>query len=116
MRARSWSGPRRRVHGDPDGAVVSERGDAQRRIADAGALDGHSGRAGITSLTANASYPSRPAMRDFITSFECLAMNLDVTGTRVTGFIRAPTNGSFTFASDEVGSLPSRRRIRRPRC
>lgn len=55
--------------------------------------------AAITSLTANASYPSRPAMRDFITSFECLATNLDENlGTRVTGFLRAPTNGTFTFA------------------
>ncbi len=62
----------------------------------------------IASLTANANYPSKPASREFITSFECIAQNWeDSFGTRVTGYIRAPLTGSYTFAvsGDEVAQL-----------
>ena len=47
-------------------------------------------------------------MREFITSFECLATNWEsIYGTRVTGFLRAPTNGNYTFAvsGDDVAQL-----------
>jgi hypothetical protein len=42
--------------------------------------------ASIATLTANANYPNKPASREFITSFECIAQNWeDSFGTRVTG-------------------------------
>lgn len=62
----------------------------------------------ISSLTANANYPSKPGGREFITSFECLAQNwAESYGTRVTGFIVPPVTGSYTFAvsGDEVVEL-----------
>ena len=62
----------------------------------------------ISSLTANANYPSKPGGREFITSFECLAQDwADSYGTRVTGFIVPPVTGSYTFAvsGDEVVEL-----------
>ncbi|MGB8168531.1 MAG: PA14 domain-containing protein, partial [Chthoniobacteraceae bacterium] len=62
----------------------------------------------IASLTATANYPNKPASREFITSFECIAQNWeDSFGTRVTGYIRAPLTGSYTFAvsGDEVAQL-----------
>ena len=64
--------------------------------------------ASISTMTANANYPNKPASREFLTSFECLAQNWeDSFGTRVTGFIRAPISGSYTFAvsGDEVVQL-----------
>lgn len=64
--------------------------------------------AAIATLTSNASYPNRPASREFLASFECLAQSWeDSFGTRVTGFIRAPVSGSYTFAvsGDEVVQL-----------
>ena len=55
--------------------------------------------ASFATLTNNANYPNQPAMREFITSFECLATNWESSyGTRVTGFIRVPASGSYTFA------------------
>lgn len=55
--------------------------------------------ASFATLTNSANYPSKPAMREFITSFECLATNWETNyGTRVMGFLRAPTNGNYTFA------------------
>ncbi len=62
----------------------------------------------ISTMTSNANYPNKPASREFITSFECIAQNWeDNFGTRVTGFIRAPVSGSYTFAvsGDEVVQL-----------
>ncbi len=64
--------------------------------------------ASISTMTSNANYPNKPASREFITSFECIAQNWeDSFGTRVTGFIRAPVSGSYTFAvsGDEVVQL-----------
>ncbi len=64
--------------------------------------------ANISSLTSNANYPNKPASREFITSFECIAQSWeDSFGTRVTGFVRAPVSGSYTFAvsGDEVVEL-----------
>ncbi len=55
--------------------------------------------ASISTMTSNVNYPNKPASREFLTSFECLATNWDDSfGTRVTGFIRVPTNGNYTFA------------------
>ena len=55
--------------------------------------------ASFATLTNSANYPSKPAMREFITSFECLATNWETNyGTRVIGFLRAPTTGNYTFA------------------
>ena len=62
----------------------------------------------LTTLTSNANYPNKPASRDFMTSFECIARDWeDNYGTRVTGFIRPPVSGSYTFAvsGDEVVQL-----------
>ncbi len=62
----------------------------------------------IATMTGNANYPNKPASREFISSFECLAKNWeDNFGTRVTGFIRAPISGSYTFAvsGDDVVEL-----------
>ena len=64
--------------------------------------------ASLATLTNSANYPSKPAMREFITSFECLATNWESSyGTRVTGFLRAPTNGNYSFAvsGDDVAQL-----------
>lgn len=64
--------------------------------------------ASISTMTSNANYPNKPASREFLTSFECLAQSWeDSFGTRVTGFIRAPVSGSYTFAvsGDEVVQL-----------
>ncbi len=62
----------------------------------------------ITSLTANANYPSKPSGREFITTFECLAQSwTNAYGTRVTGYIVPPESGSYTFAvsGDDVAQL-----------
>jgi len=62
----------------------------------------------LTTLTSNASYPNKPASREFLTSFECLAQSWeDSFGTRVTGFIRAPVSGNYTFAvsGDDVAEF-----------
>lgn len=62
----------------------------------------------ISTLTSNANYPSKPASRDFITSFECIARDWeDSFGTRVTGFIRPAVSGNYTFAvsGDDVVQL-----------
>jgi hypothetical protein len=64
--------------------------------------------ASLSTLTSNANYPNKPASREFLTSFECLARDWeDNYGTRVTGFIRPPVSGSYTFAvsGDEVVQL-----------
>jgi len=64
--------------------------------------------ASISTLTSNANYPSKPASREMLTSFECLAKDWeDGYGTRVTGFIRAPISGTYTFAvsGDDVVEL-----------
>jgi autotransporter-associated beta strand protein len=54
---------------------------------------------GFATLTNGANYPNKPAMREFLTAFECLATNWETNyGTRVTGLLRAPTNGNYTFA------------------
>ena len=62
----------------------------------------------LTTMTSNASYPNKPALREFLTSFECLAQDWEENyGTRVTGFIRPPVTGNYTFAvsGDEVVQL-----------
>ena len=62
----------------------------------------------ISAMISSANYPSKPASREFLTSFECLATNWDDSfGTRVTGYVRAPTNGTYTFAvsGDDVVQL-----------
>lgn len=62
----------------------------------------------LSTMTSNANYPNRPASREFLTSFECLARDwADSFGTRVTGFIRAPVTGTYTFAvsGDDVVEL-----------
>ncbi len=62
----------------------------------------------LSVMTSNANYPSKPASREFLTSFECLATNWsDSFGTRVTGYLRAPTNGTYAFAvsGDDVAQL-----------
>jgi autotransporter-associated beta strand protein len=62
----------------------------------------------FSALTNSANYPAKPASREGLTSFECLATNWeDNFGTRVTGFIRVPTNGNYTFAvsGDDVVQL-----------
>lgn len=64
--------------------------------------------ASIATLTSAANYPNKPASREFISAFECLARDWeDGFGTRVTGFIRAPLSGNYTFAvsGDEVVQL-----------
>ncbi len=53
----------------------------------------------LTTLTTNANYPNKPASRDFITNFECIARDWeDNFGTRVTGFIRPSVSGDYNFA------------------
>lgn len=62
----------------------------------------------IATISSHANYPSKPASREFLTSFECLAQSWDDNyGTRVTGFIRAPVSGNYTFAvsGDDVVRL-----------
>lgn len=62
----------------------------------------------ISTMTSNANFPNKPASREFLTSFECLARDWeDSFGTRVTGFIRDPQTGTYTFAvsGDEVVQL-----------
>lgn len=64
--------------------------------------------ASISSLTSSANYPNKPSGRELLTSFECLAQDwADNYGTRVTGYIVAPSTGNFTFAvsGDDVVEL-----------
>jgi autotransporter-associated beta strand protein len=64
--------------------------------------------ASISTITTNVNYPNKPASREFLTSFECLATNWDDSfGTRVTGFLRAPASGNYMFAvsGDDVVQL-----------
>ncbi len=64
--------------------------------------------ASISTMTSNANYPNKPASREFLTSFECLAQSWeDSFGTRVTGFIRPLVSGNYSFAvsGDEVVQL-----------
>lgn len=61
-----------------------------------------------STMTSNANYPNKPASRDFITSFECIARDWENSfGTRVTGFIRPAVSGNYTFAvsGDDVVQL-----------
>jgi autotransporter-associated beta strand protein len=62
----------------------------------------------ISTMTSNANYPNKPASRDFITSFECIARDWeDSFGTRVSGFIRPAVSGNYTFtvSGDDVVQL-----------
>jgi hypothetical protein len=53
----------------------------------------------VSALLAVTSYPNRPDGREFLTSFECLQTNwADNYGTRASGFLLPPTNGSYVFA------------------
>lgn len=63
---------------------------------------------GIASLLGTTNYPQKPLSRDVLTSFECIARDWeDGFGTRVTGYLRPPVSGAYTFAvsGDEAVEL-----------
>jgi autotransporter-associated beta strand protein len=62
----------------------------------------------LADLTAHPDYPAKPAGRELLTSFECLAQSWsDAYGTRVTGYLVPPVSGEYTFAvsGDDVAEL-----------
>ena len=62
----------------------------------------------IATLTSNANYPNKPASREFITSFECLAQDWEDSLARASRVSSVPpVSGSYTFAvsGDEVVEL-----------
>ena len=53
----------------------------------------------VADLTASANFPAHPDARGFVISFECLQTNwADNYGTRVSGWVMPPTNGTYRFA------------------
>ena len=53
----------------------------------------------IASLTGDSAFPNRPALREFLTGFECLLTNwADDFGTKVSGFIVPAVSGNYSFA------------------
>lgn len=53
----------------------------------------------VGALTAYANFPNRPDGREFLVSFECLQTNwTDNFGSRASGYIVPPTNGTYVFA------------------
>ena len=61
----------------------------------------------IANLTALGSYPNNPNSSTYIPFFETPTNSADNYGQRLTGFLRAPDSGDFTFwiASDDDGEL-----------
>ena len=61
----------------------------------------------VSDLTSNANYPNSPTARDYLTSFEAPTDWADNYGTRVRGYITAPSTGSYVFwiATDDAGEL-----------
>ncbi|MCV9386022.1 cellulase family glycosylhydrolase [Reichenbachiella ulvae] len=51
----------------------------------------------ISALTGNSNYPSSPSGSTQMTSFEAPTNWADNYGTRVRGYVHAPTSGSYTF-------------------
>jgi len=61
----------------------------------------------VSDLTSNSNYPNSPTARDYLASFEAPTDWADNYGTRVRGYITAPTTGSYVFwiASDDNSEL-----------
>ena len=61
----------------------------------------------INLLTDNPDYPDNPDGSDFIDRFEAPADWADNYGTRIRGYIHAPSTGDYTFwiATDDFGEL-----------
>ncbi|MGV8964224.1 MAG: PA14 domain-containing protein [Candidatus Saccharimonadaceae bacterium] len=61
----------------------------------------------VTDLTTNINYPNNPTSSVLITSMEGASNQADNYGARISGYICAPTTGSYTFwiASDDYGEL-----------
>ncbi|MEI6606254.1 MAG: aryl-sulfate sulfotransferase [Verrucomicrobiota bacterium] len=61
----------------------------------------------VSDLTSNANYPNSPTGSSQLTSFEAPTDWADNYGTRVRGYITAPTTGSYVFwiASDDNSEL-----------
>ncbi|MBB5350302.1 hypothetical protein HNR46_000526 [Haloferula luteola] len=67
---------------------------------------GISGNA-VSNLTADARYPDQPTLTTYETHFETGINIDDAYGQRLTGYLRAPDTGDFTFwiASDDHGEI-----------
>jgi hypothetical protein len=63
--------------------------------------------AAVSDLTSNSNYPDNPTGKDQLSSFEAPTDWAEKYGTRVRGFITAPTAGAYVFwiASDDGGEL-----------
>jgi hypothetical protein len=63
--------------------------------------------ASVSDLTSSANYPNNPSGRDQLTSFEAPTDWAEYYGTRVRGYITAPSTGSYVFwiATDDGGEL-----------
>ena len=61
----------------------------------------------VSDLTSNANYPSTPTARDYLFSFEAPTDWADSYGTRVRGYLTAPSSGTYVFwiASDDNSEL-----------
>ena len=61
----------------------------------------------VSDLTSNANYPNSPSGRDSLSSFEAPTNWADSYGTRVRGYLTAPSTGSYVFwiASDDNSEL-----------
>lgn len=61
----------------------------------------------VTDLTGNANYPDNPSGSSQLSSFEAPINWNDDYGTRIRGYITAPSTGSFVFwiSSDDAGEL-----------
>ncbi|MCW1885838.1 PA14 domain-containing protein [Luteolibacter flavescens] len=61
----------------------------------------------ITNLTSNANYPNNPTTVTYQAFFETGSNIGDNYGQRLSGYVRAPDTGSYTFwiASDDAGEL-----------
>src|SRR4051812_19507162 len=61
----------------------------------------------VTDLTSSAAYPNAPTTTDYLTLFEGPVAAADNYGSRIRGYIKAPTTGNYTFwiAADDVAEL-----------
>lgn len=61
----------------------------------------------VTDLTSHSDYPNNPSGSDQLTSFEVPTDIADNYGTRIQGYVHAPTTGSYTFwiAADDYAEL-----------
>ena len=68
--------------------------------------NGISGTA-VSNLTSNSNYPNNPSTTSILDSFEIPTNVRDNYGVKVSGYIKAPTTGSYVFwiASDDNGEL-----------